>query len=85
MNECRTRGLAIHTPLYVYTPVWTYTTVNLNRCPQGVDKGVYGGMRLGALPLQIFSQKLSSPRSNGHTMGPVLFLAYRRIFDARAA
>lgn len=26
-----------------------------------------------------------TPRSNGHTMWPVLFLAYRRIFDARAA
>lgn len=34
-----------------------YTTVNLNRGRLEVDKGVYGGTRLGALPLQIFSQK----------------------------
>lgn len=72
-------------------PGYPYTTVNLNRCPQEVDKGVYGGMGLGALHLQIFSQKLLhiqnslKPRYNGHTMRPVLFLAYRRIFDARAA
>jgi hypothetical protein len=32
----------------------TYTTVNLNRCPQEVDVGVYGGTRLGALPLNNF-------------------------------
>lgn len=69
----------------------TYTTVNLTSVMQEVDVGVYGGTRLGALPLQIFSQKLPpskismTPRSNGHTMWPVLFLAYRRIFDARAA
>ena len=36
----------------------TYTTVNLTSVMQEVDVGVYGGLGLGALPLQIFSQKL---------------------------
>lgn len=36
----------------------THTTVNLNRCPQEVDVGVYGGLGLGALTIPIFSQKL---------------------------
>lgn len=51
--------MAIHTPLYVYTPVWTHTTVNLTSVMQEVDKGVYGGMRLGALPIPVFSEKFS--------------------------
>lgn len=41
-------------------PGYPYTTVNLNRGRLEVDKGVYGGTRLGALPLQIFSQKFST-------------------------
>lgn len=36
---------------------YPYTTVNLNSVMQEVDVGVYGGLGLGALPLQIFSQK----------------------------
>lgn len=46
MNECADRG-----PM-------THTTVNLNRCPQEVDVGVYGGLGLGALTIPVFSQKL---------------------------
>lgn len=45
-------------PGYPYTTVCIYTTVNLNRCPQEVDVGVYGGMGLGALPILVFSEKL---------------------------
>lgn len=32
----------------------TYTTVNLTSVMQEVDKGVYGGLGLGALPLNNF-------------------------------
>lgn len=38
----------------VVTPGYPSTTVNLNSVMQEVDKGVYGGMRLGALPLNNF-------------------------------
>lgn len=38
-------------------PGYPYTTVNLTSVMQEVDVGVYGGTRLGALPIPVFSQK----------------------------
>lgn len=49
---------AIHPSRRLKAPVYTYSAVNLNRGRLEVDKGVYGGLGLGALPIPIFSQKL---------------------------
>lgn len=51
----------------------------------GSRQGGVRGLVIRCIAPSKFLAKIIKPRSNGHTMWPVLFLAYRRIFDARAA